>query len=162
MNETPSSPPFTAWHALAWLLSFFGLMFAVNGVFLYHAIVSFPGEDIPKSYVQGLNYNSVLEARASQAELDWSAEIGVRGSVLVFRLSDHSGAPVGWRRVEVTLRRLATTADDTVVVLTPKVAGEYEAALDHLAPGEWEAIASVFAPGDEWPEFVARKQVSIR
>ena len=52
------------WHVLLILMAFFGVMFSVNGVFLYHAITSFPGEDVKKSYVQGLNYNDTLAVRA--------------------------------------------------------------------------------------------------
>ena len=95
MIHTDSSPiindigkELKGWHVLLIMLGFFGVMFAVNGVFLYHAITSFPGEDVKKSYVQGLNYNQTLSARASQADLGWRAEAGLRDGTIAFRLFD--------------------------------------------------------------------------
>ncbi|MEO1305623.1 MAG: FixH family protein, partial [Pseudomonadota bacterium] len=86
--SAPSEKTLKGWHVLLIMLGFFGIMFAVNGVFLYHAITSFPGEDIKKSYVQGLNYNDTLAVRAAQAELGWQAEAGLEDQTLVFRLFD--------------------------------------------------------------------------
>ena len=65
------------WHVLLIMLAFFGVMFSGNGVFLFHAITSFPGEDVKKSYVQGLSFNDTLADRAAQAELGWLAEAGL-------------------------------------------------------------------------------------
>ena len=53
-DETAPRGKLTGWHVLWIMLGFFGLMFTVNGIFLYHAITSFPGEDVKKSYLQGL------------------------------------------------------------------------------------------------------------
>ena len=49
-------------HVLFWLMGFFGLMFVVNGVFLWAALSSFPGEDVRHSYLQGLQYNQTQDS----------------------------------------------------------------------------------------------------
>ena len=54
------------------LIVFFGIIFSVNGLFLYKSISSFPGEDIKQSYRQGLAYNETLESRAAAKSL-WLA-----------------------------------------------------------------------------------------
>ena len=71
LSADPSSKSgkLTGWHVFWIMLGFFGLMFTVNGIFLYHAITSFPGEDVKKSYLQGLDYNSTLDAKGSDGAL---------------------------------------------------------------------------------------------
>ncbi len=149
------------WHVLIWMLGFFGLIFAVNGVFLYHAITSFPGEDVKKSYLQGLNYNQTLEARAAQAELGWRAEIGLVDSELVLRLEDRDGDPVSGRAVIGELRRTTMTGADQVLVFNPGVSGAYTARVDGLGSGQWETRIDVLDYAAERTEFTARKTLYL-
>ncbi|MEM9669139.1 MAG: FixH family protein [Pseudomonadota bacterium] len=162
MSKAAAKGDFTGWHALAWLMGFFALMFAVNGIFLYHAITSFPGEDIPKSYVQGISYNTVLDERAAQAKLGWTAELGVENEELIFRLFDKDESPIAWRKVGLKMRRLATTSSDTDLILLPGSPGEYRVDIDALATGEWEAVISVYAVDDQNVEFTATKTLSLK
>ncbi|MEO0714658.1 MAG: FixH family protein [Pseudomonadota bacterium] len=145
------------WHVLLWLTGFFGLMFAVNGVFLFHAIVSFPGEDTPKSYVQGINYNDIIEARSTQAALDWRVQMGLVDDDLVVKLADADGAPIRGRSVSVSLRRPATINADQTLTLEPWSPGEHRATPVSLQAGQWEAEAIIFDPGLNEIEFRARK-----
>ena len=80
-------------HVLMWLMGFFGLMFAVNGVFLFHAITSFPGEDIQKSYLQGINYNDKLKDRALQMDRGWTAQMGLESRKLIVHLERLTWSP---------------------------------------------------------------------
>ncbi|MGB3625456.1 MAG: FixH family protein [Henriciella sp.] len=129
------------WHVLLIMLGFFGVMFAVNGVFLYSAITSFPGEDVEKSYVQGLDYNSTLEARRAQAEAGWTVRAGVEAGTLIVELGAAEGEPVSTLAVTATLRRLVTDADDLIVALQPAGSrGRYESELPGLDTGRWEIL----------------------
>lgn len=131
------------WHVLLIMLGFFGVIFAVNGVFLYHAITSFPGEDVKKSYVQGLNYNQTLASRAAQAELGWRAEAGVRNETIVFRLRDAEAKPLSDYSVIGELRRLATKDADQVLTFRAAPNGEYFASSGKLESGQWDVRISV-------------------
>lgn len=137
------------WHVLLIMLSFFGVMFAVNGVFLFHAITSFPGEDIKKSYVQGLTYNDTLAERAAHADLGWQAEAGVRDGQLVLRLHDAEDQPLSNQLVIGEMRRLATHQDDQVLTFQPKLSGEYIANMERLAAGQWLLRVSVLNANGE-------------
>lgn len=134
------------WHVLLMMLAFFGVMFAVNGVFLYSAITSFPGEDVEKSYLQGLDYNSTLEARRKQAELGWTIRAGIPetdASMLIVEIETAEGAPLSLLDVEATLRRSATADEDLLLSLEPSSTdrGRYEASLPgKLAPGLWDIL----------------------
>ncbi len=151
----------TGFQVLLWLSGFFGVMFAVNGLFLFYAITTFPGEDVKKSYVQGLDYNRTLAQRAAQSELGWQAEIGLSGQRLEIRIADSTGTGVSGHEVQVLLRRLATTADDKILVAAPQGAGVYLVDIAAIAPGQWEVIASVSEPYSEGTVFEAHKQVAI-
>ena len=137
------------WHVLLIMLGFFGVMFSVNGVFLFHAITSFPGEDIKKSYVQGLSFNDTLADRAAQAELGWTAEAGLVDDHLIVRLNDAADAPLSSQLVVGELRRLATKRDDRTISFQSRLHGEYAAQVGALAPGQWLLRVNVFdAQGD--------------
>lgn len=138
------------WHVLLIMLSFFGVMFAVNGVFLYHAIVSFPGEDVKKSYVQGLTYNDTLATRAAQAERGWSAEAGLQDDVLLFRLQDAQGEPLSNLAVIGEIRRNATREADRSVVFKAAGPGEYRVQDMALDAGQWTLRINVYdATGEQ-------------
>ena len=145
------------WHVLLIMRGFFGVMFAVNGVFLFHAITSFPGEDIKKSYVQGLTYNATLAERAAQADLGWRAEAGVQDNQLIVRLRDSEGQPLSNQLVIGELRRLATHQDDQVLTFQPKLNGEYAIEIEPLATGQWLLRVSVLDEAGEEVVFRVEK-----
>jgi nitrogen fixation protein FixH len=149
-------------HVIYWLLGFFGLMFVVNGIFLFHAIDSFPGEDVEKSYLQGLNYNETLSQRADQAALGWHAAMGLEGEQLVLQLETANGAVLSGQQVTARMRRLATTAADQDLTLEPSADGSYRASLAEFQTGQWEVTAQVWERDVDAPVFVARKTVTIR
>ena len=149
------------WHVLLIMLGFFGVMFAVNGVFLYHAITSFPGEDVKKSYVQGLNYNDTLSARAAQAELGWTAEAGLQDGELVFRLRDAEGAPLSNYAVIGEIRRTATRGADQAIIYNARANGEYFADAGALAPGQWSLRINVMDPAAETVLFNVTKTIIV-
>ncbi|MCR9077903.1 MAG: FixH family protein [Hyphomonadaceae bacterium] len=149
------------WHVLLIMLGFFGVMFAVNGVFLYHAITSFPGEDVKKSYVQGLNYNDTLASRAAQAELGWTAEAGLQDDQLIFRLRDAEGAALSNYTVIGELRRTATRDGDQAIIYTAQADGEYVADAGALAPGQWALRINVLDPAAETVLFNVTKTIIV-
>lgn len=162
-NAAPeaSGKELKGWHVLLIMLGFFGVMFAVNGVFLYHAITSFPGEDVKKSYVQGLNYNDTLASRAAQAELGWTAEAGLQDDQLIFRLRDAEGAPLSNYSVIGELRRTTTRGADQIILYSAQADGEYVADAGTLAPGQWALRINVFHPTTEAMLFNVTKTIIV-
>jgi nitrogen fixation protein FixH len=138
-------------HVLIWMLCFFGLMFVVNGIFLWAAITSFPGEDVKHSYLQGLQYNRTIESRSLQQDMMWTAEVGFvetgSGKMLVTRLFDGDGNPLAARSVGGQLRRAATQESDLVVELLPVGGGEFQGTLPDLAAGAWHVRINAVVNG---------------
>lgn len=82
----------TGRHVLAMLLVFFGLIICSAIVFTTLAVTSFRGEDVKKSYRQGIDYNQTLAERAVQAQLGWQAAVNVTGEAsdrtLIVKVTD--------------------------------------------------------------------------
>lgn len=157
----PTGKPLKGWHVLLIMLGFFGVMFAVNGVFLYHAITSFPGEDVKKSYVQGLNYNSTLAARAAQSELGWTAQAGLSHEQLIFRLTDAGGAAVTGQLVIGELRRRATQDQDRQLIFRASPGGDYTVGADGLGAGQWQLQIRVYDEITEALQFTVNKTIMV-
>ncbi len=162
----PADAKLKGWHVLLIMMAFFGVMFTVNGIFLYSAITSFPGEDVEKSYAQGLEYNAALEARRAQADLGWTIRAGLTGTneeTVAVDIETEKGEPVVRMDVQATLRRPVTAAGDIVLALQPDrlAAGRYVAPVPHdLDAGRWEMIIKATRASDN-AVIEARKTVTV-
>jgi nitrogen fixation protein FixH len=162
----PKTFRLNGWHVLLMMCIFFGFMFVVNGIFLWAALSSFPGEDQQKSYLQGIHYNDTINARRVQEEQGWAAQIGltptVSGDRLVVRLLDRNGSPLAVENVEAQVRRTVTGAADIPVELQRSTGSDYFADISLLGKGVWEVRVHVSVPYDrDQVEFVASKKLII-
>lgn len=157
---------FRGWHFLIIMLAMFGVVFTANGIFLYHAVNSFPGEAVPKSYLQGIEYNRQIEARERQAALGWSAAMGLveRGDEqqLVAQIRRDDGIGVSDLDISAEVRRLATNDGARLVALELTGDGEYRAALGEMGTGAWEVRLEAFKPGEESSIFTAYKELVVK
>lgn len=163
-NEPSGKGPFKAWHALLCFAGFFSFMFLVNGIFLWTAVTTFPGEDIEKSYLAGLDYNHELGRRAHQAESGWRAEIGYEpaGNLIRVQLLNEDGAPLQASEVIAILRHPADTALDRVLTLHPSKPGEFQAQADGIHPGLWTLrLTAELDAAREGADFMAEKALLI-
>ena len=62
-------------HVLWGLIGFFGVIFAVNAIFVYAAEETFSGGDTSDPYRKGLDYNASARAAERQAERGWQTDI---------------------------------------------------------------------------------------
>ncbi len=147
MAETPQSG-FTikGWHVLVGMVAFFGVIFTVNGIFISNALRTFPGEETRRSYVQGLEYNQVIEARRAQAELGWSASANLAEDRVLIEVRDADGAPVTGLRLVGELQHPANMSADRALVFTEVRDGVYAAGAGELPDGRWTLAAR--ADGD--------------
>ena len=156
----------TGLHVFLLMCAFFGFMFIVNGIFLWAALKSFPGEDQQKSYLQGLHYNETISARRIQAEQGWSAQIGLSpsetGDRLVIRLLSKDGGSLAVKTVAAQLRRTVTGGADIPLTLERTTDGDYIADIPLLDKGVWETRVQATVPyGNEEVEFAANKKLII-
>jgi nitrogen fixation protein FixH len=133
--------PITGRTVLWGLLGFFGTIFAVNGVFVYYALDSWPGLGVQNAYERGLNYNKILDAAAEQAAKGWRSEVailedGARRRIEV-RLTGKDGTPLAGLEVKAPLSRPTHEGMDAALKLAAVSPGIYDAELKLREPGRW-------------------------
>ncbi len=150
----------TGGHVLAALLGFFALILAANGSFLYFAVKTFPGEKEKKSYRQGLLYNDVLDARAAQEALGWSAAIESvvtdgEAVTLVVSFAGRNAAPLDGLHLAGALERPASREGAQEFVFTPAGVGRYRAVIA-AGRGAWDLKVSASSSVGERFQFTNR------
>ena len=146
MTEANITPPMasfilTGWHVLAIFVVFFGIVFAVNTVFMMRAYSTFPGEVSEKPYEDGLAYNSEIATREAAKALGWKAQfVSDRtpdGANLSLKVLDRDAKPVSGLKLAGAFARPATTQGTQAVRLIEAAPGVYEAHVK-ADPGLWE------------------------
>jgi nitrogen fixation protein FixH len=144
-------------HVLIALIVFFGVIIAVNAVFLTQALTTFRGEDERRSYMQGNNYNAVLERRAAQAELGWTATSAVTADGVEVRIRNADGDPVSGLVLDGRLRHPADSTLDLRLTLAETGSGLYAQSFD-VPAGRWTLMVST----PEGPPFELEQDVWLR
>lgn len=133
------------WHVLAAMLAFFGAVIAVNTAFIVYAVRTFPGEDVRRSYLQGLNYNETLADRGAQAALGWRASAALvpldHGVEIEVILRARDGAPVTGANIVGELQWPTTDVFDRALAFEPVGDGRYRARVGELDAGRWRLRA---------------------
>ncbi len=140
MTAPTLAPRLTGRHVLFILMGFFGVMIAVNALFLYFALTTFNGLDRPQAYETGLRYNETLAAEQAQDALGWAhtASVAADGRVrLSFR--DAAGAPVTRLKLAGTVGRPADARFDRALTFDEAEPGLYVSREPLAAPGTWIA-----------------------
>lgn len=146
--------PLTGRQVLVMLIVFFGVIFAVNAVFITQAVSTFRGEEASRAYVRGMAYNDVLAERAGAAALGWHAAVNASGGVLLAAIEDADGNPVEGLTITGMLRHPADTSYDLPLSFTEREPGVYAARIDAAAPGSWRFSART--GGEPYFEFGRR------
>jgi nitrogen fixation protein FixH len=129
--------PLTGWHMLAIVLTFFGVVIAVNVAMAIAASGTFPGLVVENSYVASQHYDELLEKADEQDRKGWGVRLSSAGGILRLALSDAGGAPVRRLAVGAHIGRPSTTREDRNVAFSLLADGSYESQ-EALPPGLWE------------------------
>jgi nitrogen fixation protein FixH len=131
----------TGKRVLAVLAASFGIVFAINGFFVYKALSTAPGEESGASYEAGLRYNSILAAERTQNALGWQHKTSLDNGVLRLSVLDALGSPVAQLALAAEIGRPAGS-DHARLVFEETGDGIYRAPLSTTA-GTW--IVSITA-----------------
>jgi len=150
MTETTTTPGFTikGWHVLAAFIAFFGVIIAVDIVFVSLAYRTFSGEAASNPYETGLLYNRTLAQRRQEAALGWTATIEeTAGDTVQVRVTDRTGAALEGLTVTGELERPATTRGKRTVRFASAGPGLYRADTAPL-DGAWDLRVTIRGPGE--------------
>lgn len=150
-------------HVLIMFLGFFGVIFAVNGYFLYSALGTHTGVVSVEPYRKGLHYNDRIALEEKQSELGWShgIEAGLDGRIVV-RFNERSGNPIAGLKVVGTVGRPSTNEFDRNLAFTEMAPGRYEAVTAKLEVGAWIASLEAFPPAGNAPAYRGRNRLWLK
>lgn len=123
----------TGRHVAIGFVSFFGVVFAVNGFMASQAIGTFPGVEGKNTYYVSQNFEV---ARQAQMALGWDVVPDYNGQDLIVRITETAtGHPAALQDFTLTIGRATTDVQDQAPVFI-REAGAFTAPVE-LAPGKW-------------------------
>jgi nitrogen fixation protein FixH len=154
----------TGWHVLGILGVFFGVMVAVNVVFVTLALKTHSGET-QYAYMRGLHFNEVLSGAQAQSAQGWTMRLELERPVggtpvLTAVLNDREGAPVRGATISGVVGRPATQAHDIPLAFIETGPGLYTADATGVGPGAWRFSATASRDGSA--PFTAETRLSLR
>jgi nitrogen fixation protein FixH len=154
----------TGRHVLLWLVAFFGIVFAVNGVLVRAAISTFGGVETLSSYKAGLQFEQEVGLAQRQDALHWQVSgkltrDGAGEAVLDVTVRDAQGAPLAGLTADARLAHPADDRLDHVIAVRGVADGVFHGAAE-AQPGQWELIVDLYR-GDQ-RVFRSRSRVSLR
>lgn len=135
MSASVFNPEKGTWVLLSFI-AFFGVIVAVNTVFITTALSTHSGVVTEQPYEKGLAYDETLKAARAQPDLQQKAYF--ENGVLRWVLHDENGQPLN-ADVNARLVRPVKDGQDFEVVMTQALGGVYEADLNLPMKGRWEA-----------------------
>lgn len=150
VTTTPGSFVLKGWHVLLIVIAFFLSVFTIDGLMMYKAYSSFPGEVAAKPFEEGVAFNGDLRRRAAARALGWTASLTdkvIDGRArLVMVIRDRDRRPVAGLAPKATLTRTVTTQGETMVAFVETSPGVYEASTPARA-GLWDLNVKAPTPG---------------
>jgi len=143
-----NSNPLTGRHVLAMVLAFFGVVLAVNGIFVLLALGSWTGIETENAYLAGLQYEEQLREAQAQRALGWRLEYAWTGEVIEARLLDAGAEPVRGVELAASLRRPTHEGEDMTVALYPGRGGLFRSDALALGDGQWKLVILATREGE--------------
>lgn len=148
-----SSKPFeiTGKHVLIAMLSFFGLIIAVNAVMMRLALSTHTGVVAENTYRKGVKYNDEIAAAERMELLGWRNQMALAptGDKLSIDIRDKDGNAVRGLAIKATLGRPASEKYDLELTLNETTAGSYEASIPARDAGTYVASIEATDPARE-------------
>ncbi|KPF44127.1 FixH family protein [Rhizobium sp. AAP43] len=143
--DAKKSFTFTGWHMVAVMVSFFGVIIAVNFTMAYLATSSWSGLVVKNTYVASQEFNGKTAAIREMLSTGIVGETKVTVSGIRYRLMLPGNVPVVADSVLAHFKRPVGVEHDFELALTPAGDGLYIADRD-IQPGNW--IVEIMAKTD--------------
>lgn len=137
---------------LFWLIGFFAVVLAVNGVLVQAATSTFGGLETGSSYKAGLMFKQEIESAQRQGALHWHIDgklLRDRAGQVVLDISarDAQGLALTGLTAVAHLAHPADARLDQTIALKNTSAGAYRGEAQ-AQPGQWELIVDLYRGGD--------------
>ena len=155
----------TGKHVLMMLIAFFGVMFAVNMVFVYMALDSFSGLSVDDAYKKGLSYNEEIKRQEAQASRGWQTGLSVstlegRKIVVALKVANEDGKMPADLMAFADISRPARQDLDRTMTMVP-IQGGFELETVLIEPGQWDLNIRLQGGGYETP-YLLEKRIWVK
>jgi len=132
----PQEAPFTGRKMLLIIVTFFGVIIAVNGTMLTFAVKTFGGLVVGNSYVASQRFNQDIAIAKAQPIRGWTLDVQTDETRVIVTVHDRDGSPL--RDLDMTFNIARPTHDRSTltVPMQETQSGRYEGKAD-LLPGQW-------------------------
>jgi nitrogen fixation protein FixH len=163
-NPRPHKRELTGRAVLLWLVGFFGVVFAVNGILVQAATSTFSGMETSSSYKAGLMFKDNVESAERQDALHWQVEgklvrDAAGEAVLDLSARDARGQALAGLTAQAHLAHPADAQLDQAIPLKSIGAGAFRGEAQ-AKPGQWELIVDLFRGDDRM--FRSRSRVTLK
>jgi nitrogen fixation protein FixH len=146
------------------LISFFGVVFAVNAVMVRAAVSTFGGLETASSYQAGLNFARDMAAASAQSARHWRIDARLLpqpDATMHIELSAHDqiGQPLAGLAATVMLIHPTDRRLDHAVEMHSDGAGRFHGAAAP-APGQWDLVIELTR--DDERLFRSQKRIALR
>jgi nitrogen fixation protein FixH len=165
MSAPRATPrPLTGRFVLLTLLSFFGVVFAVNFVMMKLAIDTLPGTEVDSSYSASLGFGKEIAAARDQNARNWRVDAHIqRGAegdtTLRVEAHDSRGAPISGLRFQGRLERPTDRRADRPLEFAEVGIGIYRGTATLVAAGQWDLVIEGDAAGKRM--FLSKNRVLL-
>lgn len=146
-SVSPDQWRFTGYHMTAVMVSFFGVIFAVNLTMAYLANSSWTGLVVKNSYVASQKFNDTIALQEALEAAGWAGALDVKDNSYMFLLTKSSEGLDGCR-VSGIAQRPVHEGQDIELFFTPHSNGLYKA-VQELPTGQWFLYMKTKCPGTE-------------
>ena len=162
IDARASPTPLTGRHVLLAMIAFFGLIFAVNGYFLYAALSTHTGLVAVEPYRKGLAYNQRIAAAERQTQLGWTESLSVEASGRVaLGLATPMGEAAHGLQITGVIGRPSTERHDRLLRFVEKDR-QYIADAGPLPTGGWIVTIVARADTESEPVFRVRRRLWLK
>lgn len=138
---------FTGKHMIGVLFLFFGTIISVNLTLAWFAQTTWSGLIAKNGYVESIDFKAKQQVMDQQKKLGWKSQLKLSSGHIIFSLKDANGVPLTGFKLNGTVGRPTTEAQDQKLNFREAKKGEYIAEVD-LAKGQWQV--SIIATNDKF------------
>ena len=149
---------------LLWLIGFFGVVFAVNGVLVQAATSTFGGLETGSSYKAGLMFKQEVDSAERQDALHWHVDGKLKRdragqAVLDLSARDAQGVALSGLTAQAHFAHPADARLDQSISLKSLGGGAFRGEAQ-AQPGQWELIVDLYRGDDRL--FRSRSRITLR
>jgi nitrogen fixation protein FixH len=156
-------PRLTGGMVLLYLLTFFGVVSAVNGVMIYEALSTMRGVDTESAYQAGRMFEQDVAMLKAQDARHWQIDAkltpALNGTRLELAARDQAGHVLTGMAASANFERPTDRGLDRKVALTEDLPGQYHGTTE-LIPGQWDLVIEVSRQGQQL--FRSKNRVVLR